>query len=330
MESGESAQPGEFGFELALCAHLERATDWVVARQLGAAVVSPGSRVMDVVGVVPGPGFDARARLTDRTVPDAAIDADVGVGEARYWRDAFDRDDDWAREALERAVDCGFFERERRGGRTYVRQAARYPDDWVGKLVGIENKPDLGRPGDLRRQARVDAALGLFDEVWVATESHVTGAHLNRLPASVGVWRFDPETGDRTVVREATPLAVDEPGVEVRDEHPLRTDVAFVTPAAKARRRRRVAERAYGKGWRTYEFPACTRCVATDDGRPRCDYFGRVVDPATACGPDCPGHEAGDPPAVDADLDALRGARTPWVRDPAGAARRQSGLDRFG
>ncbi|WP_284012968.1 DUF5787 family protein [Halobaculum litoreum] len=319
----------EFGFELALCAHLERETDWVLARQLGGAVAAPGSRVVDVVGVVPGPGFDDRARITERAIPTAAVESAAGVGEAVPAARAVDGHPERARDVVDEAVACGFFVEERRGGKRYVRQATRYPDDWVGELVAVENKPDLARPGDLERQLRVDASLGLFDRVVLATESHVTGAHLNRIPEAVGVWRFHPDTDEREVVREATPLDPDAPGVELLAEHPGRTDVALVSPAEKARKRRRVAERAYGKGWRTYEFPACANCAADGDGRPRCAHFGRVVDPASDCGEACPGWEPAEPAADDDDAAALRDARTPWVRDPPGAVRRQAGLDRF-
>ncbi|WP_313692963.1 DUF5787 family protein [Halorarum halobium] len=318
----------EFGFELALCAHLERARDWVLARQLGGAVASPGSRVMDVVGIEPGPGFDDRASITDAEIPHAAIEADVGVGQARDWRDAFEGHPDHARERVEAAVECGFLARGRRGGREYVRQTARYPDDWVGKLVGIENKPDLGTPGDLERQLRFDVSLALFDEVVLATTSHVTGAHLNRIPDAVGVWRFDPGSGERTVLREPAELPVTESGIETVGERPLRTEIAVVDAETKAKKRRRIAERAYGKGWRTYEFPDCARCVATPDGRSECAHFDRVVNPAEACGPDCSGYEESEPASVDPA--ALRDEHTPWNRDPAGAVRRQSGLDRFG
>ena len=319
----------EFGFELALCAHLERATDWVLARQLGGAVAAPGSRVVDVVGVVPGPSFDDRARITERTIPPKAVESTAGVGEAVPVVEAVDAHPDRARGIADAAVDCGFFTEERRGGTRYVRKATRYPDDWVDELVAIENKPDLGRPGDLRRQLRVDASLALFDRVVLATESHVTGAHLNRIPEAVGVWRFRPETGDRRVIREATPLDTDGPGVELLAEHPGRTDVALVSAAEKAEKRRRIAERAYGKGWRTYEFPGCGNCEATDDGRPRCAHFDRVVDPASDCGESCQGWEPEDPTADGDDAAALRDARTPWERDPPGVARRQTGLDRF-
>ncbi|MFC7070374.1 DUF5787 family protein [Halobaculum lipolyticum] len=320
----------EFAFELALCAHLERATDWVVARQLGGAVAAPGSRVVDVVGVVPGPAFDDRARITDRTIPPAAVEAPVGVGEALPVASAVDAHPDRARGVVDAAVDCGFFAEERRGGRRYVRKATRYPDDWFGELVAVENKPDLGRPGDLERQLRVDASLALFDRVVLATESHVTGAHLNRIPEAVGVWRFRPDAGEREVVREPTPLDSDAAGVELLAEHPGRTDVALVGAAEKARKRRRIAERAYGKGWRTYEFPACANCSADGDGLPNCAHFDRVVDPASDCGESCAGWTDGERASDADDAAALRAARTPWVPDPPGVVSRQSGLDRFG
>ena len=317
----------EYAFELALCAELEAATDWIVARQLGGTVAEPGRRVVDVVGVEPGPSFDERARITSETIPPTAVEADVGAGRAREPSEVFDTHPETRAEAIERAVDCGFFTVERRGGRERVRQTTRYPDDWFGELVAIENKPDLGTPGALERQLRVDTRLALFDRAVLATASHVTGAHRNRIPDAVGIWRFDPDTGERTVVREATRLPVGEPGVEIRAEHAERTDVAVVDPAAKRRQRRRVAERAYGKGWRP-EPPACDRCEPTPDGRPHCGHFDRVVEPNRECGADCPGFVAADPPEL--NRDAIRARRTPWRRDPDGTATRQSGLDRFG
>jgi hypothetical protein len=315
----------EFAFELALCSHLEETTDWVLGRQLGAAVESPGSRVIDVCAVDPGPAFDRRAAITDRTIPPRAVESSVGPGEAVYWKDAFDCHPDAARRATDRAVDVGFFEAERRRGRRYVRQTTRYPD-WISRLVGIENKPDLGSPGDLQRQLRTDVSLGLFDAVVLATESYVTGAHLNRIPDAVGVWRFDPDAGERTVVRDPDPLATASAGVEPVAFHPLRTDVAVVSGEAKARARRRLAERVYGKGWRP-ALPDCARVRPTDDGRPYCRALDRVVDPGSDCGADCPQFDPA--PAPDLDRERLRAERTPWVADPDGVARRQVGLNRF-
>lgn len=319
----------EFGFEVALCAWLERDFSGIVSRQLGAS--SRGRRVIDIACVTPGPEFDARTAISPHTIPDRAITSSVGVGKWRYWRDAFETDSEWAREAVERAIEIGFFERTRRNGREHVRRTVRYPDEWFGHVVGVENKPDLDHPGDLERQLRTDVSLALFDEVILATESYVTGAHLNRIPPEVGVWRFDPGTETRDVVREPTPLDPTEHGVEVVNRKPARTDVAIVSPAQKARLRRRLAERAYGKGWRTYEFPACKRVETGDTTEtaslPYCRWKGRVVNPAAECGSECPGHDLADPP--DLDLDAERDRRTPWVRDPDGRVREQAGLDRF-
>jgi hypothetical protein len=322
----------EFAFEQALCAHLEPRRDGILARQLGGSV--HGRRVVDVVWVTPGPEFGERVAFSPVTIPPAAIEADVGVGEARHYRSVFpDLPRELARETVAAAVEAGFLERERRNGRLYVRQVARYPD-WVGGLVAVENKPDLGRPGDLELQLRKDVSLGLFDTVWLATASHVTGAHLNRLPEAVGVWRFDPGTGERDLVREPTSLDADGTGLEVLDSHPGRTEVRPISAAAKARARVRVAERAYGKGWRVDAdaYPDCARCVAGERSGtgpvPDCEWKGRVVDPATECGPECGGYEPADPPA--AAPDRARAAATPWDPDPPGRAREQSGLDRFG
>ncbi|AHG00397.1 hypothetical protein HALLA_17935 [Halostagnicola larsenii XH-48] len=357
----------EFAFELELCAHLESVgrpetadTD-IVARQLGGAVAKPGGRILDIVCVEPGPAFEDRLALTSETIPDAAIEADVGPGTARYWKRAFPDDchPERAKSAVERALEIDFFEADLRNGRRYVRQVARYPD-WYGRIVGIENKPDLGTPGDLEAQLRTDASLGLVDEAVLATESYVTRAHLNRIPEEIGVWRVS--RGERSegstagaleieVIREPTPLAVDEPGVEPLEYQPGHTDIAIVPPERKARTRRRIAERAFGKGWRTFRFPDCEACEPTNDGGgetsdavgdgrpgdsgsgattplPFCQWKGRVVDAESECGPACPGYKPGAEPEI--DLETERDRRTPWRRDPSGRRRRQSGLDQFG
>lgn len=325
----------EFPFELALCAHLEASENCavtskncVIARQIGGGVRAPSNRVLDVLCVEPGPGMEARAALTAETILQLAIESEVGVGQARDPRNAIEGPPERAQRVAERAVEIGFFERGVGGG---VRQVARYPDDWFAKLVGIENKPDLGDPGDLQLQLRKDVSLALVDEVVLATESYVTGAHRNRVPDEVGIWRFHPETGEREVIQEPEPLPSDDWGVELLDEHPLRTDVAVVSAEAKARQRRRMAERAYGKGWRTDGFPACAEAEAVtregSEGLPYCHWKESLVGPA-ACGPECPGHDRADPPEI--DVAGVRDGRTPWVADPERKARRQSGLDRFG
>lgn len=313
----------EFGFEMRLCAAME--TDGkLVARQLGA---SPhGTRVVDIVSVTPGPGFDARRRLTDATIPAPLLDTDLGPGEARRPHDVVDAPPTRRRDLVERGLAAGFLERERRDGQSRVRQVARYPDDWFESLLAVENKPDLTSPGGLELQLRRDVSLALFDRVVLATASHVTGAHLNRLPTPVGVWRVDPKTGEREVVREPDQLPVDDPGMDVLEEHPGRTEVRPVGSAVKTRYRRRIAERAYGKGWRV-EFPDCPHVenlsVAGVDGIPYCREQERVVRPADAC-------SNVDGSGPDVDIAACRADHSPWIRDPDGARRRQSGLDRFG
>ncbi|WP_222916832.1 DUF5787 family protein [Natrinema sp. SYSU A 869] len=330
----------EFAFELELCARLEERCDGIVARQLGGGVAEPGGRILDVLCIEPGPEFADRAAITSESIPDAAIESAIGTGQARYWKDAVDCHPERARSAVDRALEIGFFERDHSASATasreYVRQVARYPD-WYDRIVGIENKPDLGQPGDLEAQLRTDASLALVDEAILATESYVTRAHLNRIPEEVGVWRVHRDGSDAgcsleiEIIREPTPLPVDEPGIEPLESHPGRTEIDTVSPDAKARARRRIAERAYGKGWRTYEFPDCTACRPDDASGatlPYCEWKGRAVDAGSECGTACPGYE--DASATAVDLEAERNRRTSWEADPSGKRRQQSGLDWFG
>ena len=315
----------EYRFELALCAALE-SPDCVVARQLGSGITRPGTRIVDVCVLRPGPNFDARVAISPDRIPSTAIEAAVGPGEAVPVAEAFDCSPERATDIADAAVEAGYLERERRHGRDVVRATTRYPADWIGSLTAIENKPDLGRPGDLEAQLRYDVALGLFDTVVLATASYVTRAHLNRIPDPVGVWRFDAETGEYDVVREATPLLPDEPGVEIRDARALQTDLSLISPAAKARKRRRIGERAYGKGWRPSP-PPCAHAQTTTDGRPYCSHFDRVVDPSRECGGDCPAFASASPPPL--DRDRLRASHSAWVADADAGPRRQAGLSQF-
>lgn len=321
----------EFGFELRMCAQLESMGE-LVARQLGGGVHRPGTRILDVVRLEPGPEFSDRADISASTIPAIAIEADVGVGRFRYWKDTvrgLDVSPERCREMLDRAVEIGFLERERRRGRDVVRQTARYPGEWFGRIRAIENKPDLGRPGDLLTQVRHDVALALVDEIVVATRSHVTGAHLNRLPEEAGVWKVGD--GGIEVIREPSRLPVDEAGVELLEERPGRSVIRIATSREKAVARRNLAERAYGKGWRTYSLPPCVNVESHGlngvPGLPRCSWRDRLVDPAAECGGGCPGFVRADPPAVDPERQRAR--RSPWVRDPPGGRSRQSELARF-
>lgn len=317
----------EVAFELRLCTHLE-ARPGVVARQLGASV-GDARRVVDVVHVEPGPGFDDRVALAADTVPPAAVEADASVATWRPETDVIDLPPERAHVVAERAAEVGFFERTVRDGEAVVRRAARYPD-WVGGLLGVENKPDLGAPGDLETQLRKDVSLGLLDRVVLATESYVTRAHLNRIPEAVGVWRVDHDAADPIeVVREPVPLDGGDGGMQVVERQPGRTDVRPVDAGTLARERVRVAERAYGKGWRPADAPPCARATTADVAGttlPACDWKDRLVDPSAECGPDCAGFEAAAAPAYAPEDERAR--RTAW-RPEAGAAREQAGLDRF-
>lgn len=299
-----------------LCGVLERQTGGLVSRQLGAS--TRGRRILDILTISTGPEFDARTEITSQTIPELAIAADVGPGRARYWKDCFECHPDRARVAVDRAVEIGFFERERRNGRTYIRQTVRYPD-WFGTLRAIENKPDLDRPGELSRQLRTDVSLGVCDEVVLATASYVTGAHLNRIPDEVGVWRFDPDSNNREVIREPERLPAG-PGIELLDQQPARTDISVVSAPEIARLRRQLAERAYGKGWRV-AVPACPH-VEYNGNIPYCTDQQRVVHPADDCA--CPPTDA-----TTVDLDAIRDQRSPWVKNPSGTTTTQTRLDNF-
>lgn len=330
----------EYGFELRVCAHLERdglpgrpqvSPGGILGRQLGTSVAGAGTRVMDIVAVEPGPAFDTRRQLSADTIPPLAIESDVGVGRFSPVAKAIDAPSEIARRVADDAAAAGFFETTRRDGQRVARRTTRYPD-WFGRLVGIENKPDLGNPGALAAQLRQDVSLQVLDAVILATGTYVTRAHLNRLPEAVGVWRVDFDAEDPIeVVREPTLLDPKSPAFEVLDDHPGRVDVEPVAPAAKAAQRRRIAERAYGKGWRTFESPACANLepatVAGTDGLPGCSWLDRLVEPAAECGTTCRGHEPAEPP--DLDPEAERARRTPWLADPPGMARQQADLEHF-
>lgn len=317
----------ERAFEFAVCAHLEQSRDGIIARQIGGGVTVPSNRVLDIVVIEPGAEFDERTTLTDATIPPSAIENSIGPGRARPAMAVFDCHPRRANRVIDRAVDVGFFERERRDGRTVIRQVGRYPD-WIGSLTGIENKPDLDKPGALQRQLKTDVALGLLDRVVVATESHVTAAHENRFPDSVGIWHVnrndDGFIDSIDVHRKAEPL--EDNGVEVIEEHPSRTDIDIVDDESLDEARRRIAERAYGKGWRPTQYPSCSSMSPNSMGIPYCEYYGSVVDP-NRCGKDCPGYKSSSRP--DIALEEVRDTHSGWVADPPALTHRQSELDRY-
>jgi hypothetical protein len=252
----------EFGFELVTCRWAERAwppdresgTVPVVARQLGTQ-----RRRWDTVIVEADPdALDARAAFGER-----ALDSDLlhvvrhAPAEWAWYRDALpDPGYPWryVRAAVHRADARGVVETRRDGNRIEMRRIAPYPD-WVRRIVAVENKPDLDASAAraLSDQLAHDVETALADEVWVATaatDATVEPALLEDLPVEAGVLALDgADPPEATVAWHAATL---DPTTETS-----------YSAAEKAAKRREIAERAYGSGWRSY----------VDTMRPDCRWF---------------------------------------------------------
>ncbi|MFC7235718.1 DUF5787 family protein [Halosegnis marinus] len=304
----------EFLFELRVCRWAERA--WtpadpddavLVARQLGVR-----SRRWDTLILECDPdGLDARAVFGDER-----LDSDLlhvvrnAPGSYAYYRDALpDPGYGWryVREAIHEAADRGLVETRRNGNRIELRRKYRYPD-WVNRVVAVENKPDLSASAAraLGDQLERDVALGLADEVWVATRAtgdDVAPALYERLPVEAGILAV----GDGVETAwNATALAVAEPGTRILDrpsggEHDRSAArFEYVSPEWKADKRREIAERAYERGWRSFldtMRPDCRSFEVRDPDTPLpyCTAKGRHVT-AAECKGSCP-EFAPEPPA---------------------------------
>jgi hypothetical protein len=265
----------EFGFELLACRWAER--HWppdgesdgdvvpVVARQLGTR-----ERRWDTVVVEADPAaLGARAAFGAEELDSDLLYVVRNAPETWAWyRDALPHPGypwRYVRAAIHRAAARGVVEKRRRGNRIEIRRIAPYPD-WVRRVVAIENKPDLDASAAraLADQLAHDVESGLADEVWVATST--TGADvepvlLEDLPVEAGILTLD--VGEGSVSAEVS-------------WHPSRLS----PDDARADTRRQIAERAYGRGWRSY----------VDTMRPDCRHFQlrRVGD---ALVPWCPAKE---------------------------------------
>jgi hypothetical protein len=316
------AEP-EFLFELRVCRWAERVwppdgtrdedTAVVVARQLGVQ-----SRRFDtLVFECDADALDARAVFgADRLDSDLLHVVRHAPGRYAYYRDALpDPGYGWryVREAIHEAADRGLVDTRRgTGDRIELRRRYRYPA-WVDRVVAIENKPDLTASAarSLADQLERDVALGLADEVWVATRA--TGADVEpalyeRLPVEAGILAVDPGEGTTLgggagattvdVAWNATGLAVDEPGTRIL-ERPSGGDsdlsaarFEYASPEWKAAKRREIAERAYERGWRSFVEtmrPDCRSFELRDPDvpLPYCTAKGRHVT-AAECRGACP------------------------------------------
>ncbi|WP_255150699.1 DUF5787 family protein [Halorarius halobius] len=274
----------EFLFELRVCRWAERA--WpptgerdavVVARQLGVR----NRRWDTIVLECDSEALDARAVFGEER-----LDSDLlhvvrnAPGSWAWYRDALpDPGYPWryVREAVHRAAERGLVEtREGTNGRIELRRTYRYPD-WVERVVAVENKPDLDASAAraLADQLERDVALGLADEVWVATRA--TGADVEpalyeRLPVEAGILAVGESSVD--VAWHATSLDTDAPGTRIL-ERPEGADhdrsaarFEYAGPDWKADKRLEIAERAYERGWRSF----------VDTMRPDCRHF-EIRDP---------------------------------------------------
>jgi len=306
-----TAVVSEFGFELRVCRWAERA--WppagerdgavLVARQIGSK-----HRRWDTVVVECDP-----AALRRRAAFGAeALDADLlhvvrnAPAEWAWYRDALPEPDypwRYVREAVDRAAARDAVERRTRSNRVEIRRVRPYPD-WVRRVVAVENKPDLDAAAarDLRPQLAYDVALGLADEVWVATRAtgeRVEPVLLEDLPVEAGVLVVDdsgvrekrepgaaggghPPTPDATVAWHPLALAPEATGTRILERPDAgeydRSAARFeyVSPAEKRERRLVLAERAYERGWRDY----------VETMRPDCRHF-RLRSEGTGLAPHC-------------------------------------------
>ncbi|WP_413229578.1 DUF5787 family protein [Haloarcula salinisoli] len=280
----------EFAFELRVCQWAER--EWtperadsvvVVARQLGTQY-----RRWDTLVLECDPeGLQARGAFgADAFDSDHLHVLEHAPAEWTFYRDALpDPGYPWryVRESIHELADREALDTRKRGRRIEIRRTRPYPD-WVRRVVAIENKPDLTASAarDLAGQLERDVALGLADEVWVATEAtdeRVEPILLADFPPEAGVLTVDTDAGTAETVWEPRSLDVDGHGTRITDRPGDDYSAArfeYVDPDWKAGKRRAIAERAYEWGWRSY----------ADTMRPDCRHFELRAD-ETGVSPYC-------------------------------------------
>jgi hypothetical protein len=319
----------EFDFELRVCQWAER--HWppegtldgsvaIVARQLGVR-----ERRWDTLVVECEPGALAN-RLVFGADP---LDSDLlhvvrnAPADWAWYRDALPQPGypwRYVREAVHRAADRELVEtRAVDDGRIELRRKWRYPA-FVERIVAIENKPDLDASAarDLAPQVERDVALGLADEVWVATAAtadRVEPALFEDMPVEAGILTVDPAGAGvggpapdaAGVAWHPRALSPESPGTRILENprgggHDASASrFEYVDPDWKAAKRREIAERAYARGWRAYVDslrPDCRHFELADRAGwvlPACGAKGCVPGPGT-CREGCRDREP-EPPA---------------------------------
>ncbi len=287
----------EFAFELATCAWAEaawpiddRTTSTLVARQLGWQ-----RRRWDTIVIEVDPeGLSKRRQFGEKRIDSDLRDVLLHApADWVFYRDALpDPGYPWryVREAIHRASDRGILHERKVGGRIEIKRIAPYPD-WVKRIVAIENKPDLDASAarQLRGQLERDVAMGLADEVWLATaqtDDPVEPALLETIPPEVGILALAADGAD--VLWQPRRLDPAAPGIDIEeraagtghDQSAARFGV--VDPKTKREKRLNVAERAYERGWRAYMESMRPDCAEFDLRRgqhgyhPHCLAFGRA------------------------------------------------------
>jgi hypothetical protein len=280
---------------------------FVVARQLGTQ-----KRRWDTLVVE----CDRAGLAQRRQFGEQALDSDLlhvvrnAPEEWTFYRDALPHPGypwRYVRKAIHRAAARDLLEKRKRGRKIEIRRLRPYPD-WVRRIVAIENKPDLdaSAAGALTDQLQHDVDTALADEVWVATTrtgERVEPVLLEDFPVEVGVLTFDVAAGEGGRGHSRSGLHVDADSAVVDwlpSSLPVGVDSDAFSAEEKRARRLQIAERAYGKGWRSFRDtmrPDCRHFELERAGRallPTCAAKGRCQT-AAECSGGCPEFEP-EPP----------------------------------
>lgn len=308
----------EFPFELFVCQYLE--AKWplagpdrphLVGRQQGIQ----GRRWDTIVVESTAEQLRQRAKFGCR-----ALDRDLlrvvrhAPATWTWYRDAIPEPSfpwQYVRDAIHQAADWDLVDTRRDGNKIQFRRHHEFPD-WPGRIIAIENKPDLDASAarSLLDQLERDVALGLADAVWVATRAtgeEIEPILLEQRPVEVGILSVDPAGGTAEVLWHPQSLPVEETGIRVveRGSSGAYDDVAarieYVGPAWKEKRRLAIAERVYERGWRSYIEnlrPDCRHYTTSVQGGhwyPNCKQKDTTPTPQ-GCGSRCDEFEP-EPPA---------------------------------